>query len=137
MDSANAANLAWDLAEVVKTFTRRQKRLTTSALIGAGAYSDAIQQLLKLFIDARVALPIDLSMQAHHWVDGYTGCDNEPALRALVNIAASPDPPETPAQRSSSGRPRAEPRHALAPRPFRDQISPPIVMSTRGWRTPV
>lgn len=115
MNSANAANLAWDLAEAAKTFTRRQKRLTTSALIGAGAYSDAIQQLLRLFIDARVALPTRLSMQAHHWADGYRGCDNEPTLRALVNVAASPDPQRRPAQRSSAGRPRGEPRRALTP----------------------
>ena len=92
MNSANAANLAWDLADAVRTFTRRQKRLTTSALIGAGAYSDAIEQLLKLFIDAGVALSADLSLEAHHWVDGYLGCDNEPTLRELVKVAASPDP---------------------------------------------
>lgn len=91
MNSASEAALAWDLAEAAETFTRREKRTVACALIGAGAHSAAIQQLLTLFIDANVALPPNLVRQAHRWVDGYTGCDNEPALRALVNIAAAPD----------------------------------------------
>lgn len=91
MNTASEASLAWDLAGAAKTLTGREKRIVACALIGAGAHSAAIQQLLILFIDAKVTLPANLAMRAHRWVDGYTGCDNEPALRALVNIAASPD----------------------------------------------
>jgi hypothetical protein len=88
------SELAWALAKAVEDRLNPIGRAKMYAALGAGETFQTIAVVLRIALHGRVPLAAELIDDIGHWLDGYTGTDDEADLRNLVNdlraLRASP-----------------------------------------------
>lgn len=77
--------MAWALVDSTRGFLHAHARARLCAKIGAGELASAINDVLVCYASRDIELRSDLATPLQAWVRGYSGTDNEPILRRLVD----------------------------------------------------
>lgn len=95
MNAGDGVVVVWALVDAAASITRRARRATLYARIGAVNQIGSVEVALKLFVEANSTLPLELQAGVSRWLDAYVGSAEEPRLRRLLKRAARSDPART------------------------------------------
>ena len=85
----NDDSLAWELAAAVRPYLNSHDAHRIYIAIGIGETFEAIDMLITLSAQDRIALGEDVVAAVHNWLDCYQGQDAEPRLRQLVSVVGT------------------------------------------------
>ena len=83
-------SLAWALAEAAKPHLNAVERSDVHVAIGVGDTFGAIRFLITSAADRRIALPAEVILGCHGWLDVYVGHEDERHLSGLVEQVLTP-----------------------------------------------